>query len=104
MSTQNELSLASKVADLLIHDTECSITRSGVCTCKFYDVADRIIELIKLELADARKEVIDSIDSFDVVEPCVPDCTPEQHAFHEGTWSAHLKLEKILATLKEEEK
>lgn len=48
------------------------------------------------------KETISKIDPFDLVEDCNPDCTPEEHAYHEGTWKAHLKLQDILDKLESE--
>lgn len=38
------------------------------------------------------KEVNDF--AFDLVWGCVPDCTPEEHQYHQGTWDSYLKLEK----------
>lgn len=29
---------------------------------------------------------LDQFKPFDFVEPCEPDCTPEQHAYHRGQW------------------
>ena len=51
---------------------------------------------------EAVEEVIEKIDPFDLVESCVPDCTSVEHAYHQGTWDSHLKLEKILKSLKSE--
>jgi hypothetical protein len=48
---------------------------------------------------EERKKVLSEIDPFDLVEPCVPDCTPVQHAYHQGTWDSQLRLEKILDKL-----
>ncbi|MEK6878029.1 MAG: hypothetical protein AABY22_00395 [Nanoarchaeota archaeon] len=56
-----------------------------------------------LKSQSQKKEILESIDPFDLVEDCNPDCTPEQHAYHKGTWDAHLKLEKILSAMKKEE-
>lgn len=49
-----------------------------------------------------RRELLERIFPFDLVVTCNPDCTPEEHAYHKGTWDAHLKLEKLIQSLKEE--
>jgi hypothetical protein len=40
--------------------------------------------------------------AFSLVEPCNPDCTPVEHAYHQGTWDAHWKLTKIFEGLEKE--
>lgn len=50
-----------------------------------------------------RREVVDAINPMDLIEDCNPDCTPEEHAYHSGTWKAHWKLVKILDHLKNHE-
>jgi hypothetical protein len=65
-----------------------------------------LIQSLKSFIRKVRKEAIletlNKIDSFNLVEECQPDCTPEEHAYHEGTWKAHLKLESKLRKLKED--
>jgi len=63
---------------------------------------DFINSTIKLELSRQKKELIHAINPFDLVESCNPDCTPVEHAYHQGTWDAHLKLQKILDHLSEQ--
>lgn len=69
---------------------------------------DVIKDFIRKELAQAKAagalEVIEKIMPFELVDDCEPDCTPVRHALHEGSWKAHLKLERILDTLREDYK
>jgi hypothetical protein len=37
--------------------------------------------------------------SMEVVESCEPDCDDVRHAKHEGTWQAHLVIEKRIEDL-----
>lgn len=37
------------------------------------------------------------LDPFMYVLPCVEDCTPEQHAYHQGQWDMALRIEEELA-------
>lgn len=59
-----------------------------------------IDEMIKEAIRITRKKIIEEIKPTDLIVPCKPDCTPEEHAYHEGTWDSYLKLEKILTKLK----
>jgi len=54
--------------------------------------------------AEGVREGLNMIDPLDLVISCVPDCTPEQHGYHQGTWDAHIKLMEILRKLKEDSK
>ena len=66
-------------------------------------IKDFLFSQIQHACEQTRKDILEKIDPFDLVEDCQPDCTPEQHAYHQGTWNAHLKLEHILESLKEGE-
>jgi hypothetical protein len=76
----------------------------AVAGIKHQPFDERIEPIVSKALDSYREQTLNEIDSFDLVEPCNPDCTPVEHAFHEGTWHAHLKLEKILDRLKGGEK
>jgi len=54
------------------------------------------------KLMNNEVKMINKIDPFDLVVPCKPDCTPKEHAYHQGTWDAHIKLEEIIKSIKEE--
>ena len=62
-------------------------------------IKDFITKLISQAVSESREEILKQIDPFDLVEPCNPDCTPEEHAYHQGTWDSQLKLEKIIEKL-----
>ncbi len=76
--------------------------------CVDYEDVDDKIEIIinqlksflSQTLKEEREKVINAIDPIDLVHHCKPDCTPVEHAYHQGTWDAHLKLEKMLTILK----
>lgn len=71
----------------------------------FYDEKDgagEIMKFIQKSLDAQKQQLIEEIDPFDLVEDCQPDCTPEQHAYHKGTWDSYIKLEKKLNKMKEE--
>lgn len=99
--TQNDW---EKLVDLLVDQLEQLKLDLARIRGGYPHPREQIKSLIRELLADARREVIDLIDPFDLVEDCVPDCTPVQHAYHQGTWDSYLKLEKILATLRKETK
>lgn len=46
------------------------------------------------------EKALKELNPFDLVVDCKPDCSPEEHAYHEGTWGAHLKLEVKLDEIK----
>lgn len=56
----------------------------------FYDDAPRIY-VDKLPTA-----IMMTLDPFDYVEPCQPNCTPEQHARHEGQWDMACKINEAM--------
>lgn len=51
-----------------------------------------------------RRKVLSQINPMDLIEPCVAECDGEQHAYHSGTWDAHIKLQKILEALSNPQK
>ena len=55
---------------------------------------------------EVKKAVISELDkiSIKVIEPCEPDCTPERHARHKGSWNAHLVIEERIAELEKDKK
>lgn len=38
--------------------------------------------------------------SFEVVEPCEPECDDVRHALHQGSWNAHIVIENKIDELK----
>ena len=61
---------------------------------------DQLEALLAEEVRKARIDELEAL-SMAIVEPCEPDCTPERHARHEGTWQAHLAIEARISKLKE---
>jgi len=59
------------------------------------------IEKLNDVLEKAREATIkDILDAnFAFVEDCEPDCTPERHARHTGSWNHHIAMEKYLNSL-----
>jgi len=57
-----------------------------------------IQELITKREREARIDELEKL-SFEVVEPCEPDCDEVRHALHQGSWNAHLKIENRIAEL-----
>jgi len=46
--------------------------------------------------AEERKRTLKEVKdfSFDLVEDCHPDCTHEEHQYHQGTWVSYRKLDE----------
>lgn len=65
-------------------------------------VTDKVKDFIAQALTRQRIALIEQIEPLDLVDNCNPDCTPVEHAYHKGTWDAHIKLEKILTALRKE--
>lgn len=39
-----------------------------------------------------------TLDIFQFVEPCEPDCSPERHAYHKGQWDLAVRMHKQFNT------
>ena len=51
----------------------------------------------EIAINQIKQLIFETIDPFDLVQSCNPDCTPEEHAYHQGTWDSFQKLEKMMA-------
>ena len=68
----------------------------------YYRTLDSYKDKFKQLISKTQQATIEEIDPTDLIVPCNINCTPEGHAYHQGTWDAHLKLQKILDKLKKE--
>ena len=92
------------IQDMLLKFFAYSRTEDGVPI--LHSEADKVgFEALKIfiqqTLTQQAEEILSTIKPFDLVEDCHPDCDEVEHAYHKGTWDAHLKLEKMLQKLKE---
>lgn len=91
MTNQNEV-----VLDQILYDFAVWVRTRKDEGISHDEARQQILEAIQR----AREEVLDQIEPFSLVEDCNPDCTPEEHAYHQGTWDSYLKLERTLEDLK----
>lgn len=42
--------------------------------------------------SDRKSRNQQTLDPFDFVEPCEPDCSPVRHAYHKGQWDMATKM------------
>lgn len=63
--------------------------------------ADMGRQYISSVLQKQREDLVEKVGEINLIEPCVPDCTPEQHAYHSGTWDSQMKLDLAIALLEE---
>ena len=45
----------------------------------------------------------ESLNPFDFVEPCEPDCTPERHAYHQGQWDMAGRIKEAQEIIRNQE-
>ncbi len=58
-------------------------------------------ERLKHAIFELVEECMKNFDPFDLVQECNEDCTPEEHAYHQGTWDSYLKAEKELKEIRQ---
>lgn len=57
---------------------------------------DLFKDFLQTALREQREMIYKEVQefAFELVQGCEPDCTPERHAHHQGTWDSYLKLER----------
>lgn len=100
MTIQDKIKEILKEYAIFMHGESCGRNYYGVkewtCRCGAESEVEtdtkRILELFHEESKAYLMELKEK--AFDLVEECNPDCTPEEHAYHKGTWDSYLKVEK----------